>query len=167
MVELIVVIILTGILGAVGASRFFDRAVFDTSSFASQAAAAMRFAQKEAIAQNRPVTVRFDGTSISLCFDTSSPCVAGKQVASPFAASTDSTYCSSARWYCIRRPDTVTYSLSLGSVSASAPAFVSFDALGRPSSGGTALGTVTTLTVNGGAGNSSVVSLEPETGYVH
>jgi MSHA pilin protein MshC len=163
MVELIVVMILIGILGAVGAARFYNRGTFDASAFANQTAAALRFAQKVAIAQNRSVSARFDGTSVSLCFDTG--CTA--KVTAPFSVKTDSTYCTSATWYCVRSPTNVSYTTSLGSVSGNAPGYITFDALGRPYSGGAALATVTTLTVNGGPGNTKIVSVEPETGYVH
>lgn len=173
MVELIVVIVLAGILGALAVSRFFDRSQFDAISFADQAASAIRFAQKEAIAQNRdpatqtPLYVRFDGASISLCYGTTWPCPANAQVPAPFAVNTDGVYCTSTRWYCISLPSTIGYIVSLGAVSAAAPRYFYFDALGRPyDSSGAALASVTTVTVSGGA-QTATVSIEPETGYVH
>lgn len=68
-VELIVVMVILGILGSVAAVRFFDRQGFDAASFSDQGSALVRYAQKIAIAQNRPVLVRLNGNSIALCFD--------------------------------------------------------------------------------------------------
>jgi MSHA pilin protein MshC len=161
MVELIVVIILIGILGAIGAARFFDRSGFDTAAFSTQAAAALRFAQKTAIAQNRPVTVLLNADSIALCYSSSSPCPGGQQVTAPFSISTDGSICTSAGWYCLRRPSAVNYSANTG-----IPSSISFDALGRPSSGGTHTTSVVNLSFTEGA-SSNQVNVEPETGYVH
>jgi MSHA pilin protein MshC len=167
MVELIIVMILVGVLGAIAANRFFDRSDFDSASFADQSAAALRFAQKAAIAQNRPVYVRFNGESISLCFDTSAPCNAVQQVRAPFTVDTDSTSCTSATWYCIRRPATMTYTVSLGAVSLSASRYAYFDRLGRPFID--IAGTPTTGMTLNIAGNGAVaqVNVAPETGYVY
>lgn len=164
MVEMIVVIILIGILGAIGAARFFDRATFDAAGFADQAAAALRYAQKQAIAQNRPVTVRFDSGSVSLCFDSSSPC--GQQVPAPFSLPTGTTYCAAPGWYCVLRPVSVSYTVSLGDISTT-PHFLSFDALGRPRGDDADLSSVMTLTVVGGGAPNRQLNVEPETGYVH
>lgn len=168
MVELIVVILLAAILGAMGVSRFADRSQFDAPSFADQAAAAIRFAQKEAIAQNRDVSqavyVRFDGKSVSLCYGNASPCPL--PVLAPFSVSTDSKYCTSSKAYCIRAPGSLGYSISLGPVSDTTPITLYFDAVGRPYSAGAALASVTTLTVSSGS-TTATVNIEPETGYVH
>ncbi|GAB3451972.1 hypothetical protein GCM10027321_00090 [Massilia terrae] len=157
MVELIVVLILIGILGALGAARFFDKGTFDAAAFSSRAAAALRFAQKEAIAQNRPVTAFLDAAGINLCFANISPCPAGQQVAAPFSVGTGS-YCTSSTWYCISRPTAVNYSATVASIT--------FDALGRPSAGGAVMGAVATLTITEGSA-SNLITVEPETGYVH
>jgi MSHA pilin protein MshC len=157
MVELIVVMILIGILGAVGAERFFDRRSFDTRGFADQATAALRFAQKVAIAQNRMVYVVMDGDTIRLCFAAGASCGTLNQVQAPFSIKTDAT-CTSANWYCLRRPSTVTLGYS---------GTLAFNALGRPTdSTGTALLTPLTFTISAAA-TSFTVTVEPETGYVH
>ena len=158
MVELIVVILLVGILGAVGAARFSDKATFDSAGYATRAASALRYAQKEAIAQNRPVTVLLDAAGISLCFSAASPCPT--PVIAPFSSATDS-YCTSAKAYCLSRPSAVTYTSSLG-----VPSSMTFDAAGRPSSGGANTTAAVALTVTSGS-SSTVVTVEPETGYVH
>jgi MSHA pilin protein MshC len=155
MVELIVVMILIGILGAVGAARFFNRGTFDAVRFADQARAALHFAQEEAIAQNRSVYTVFDGSGVRLCF--SAACGSGNQVQAPFGISTDSV-CTSSTWYCVRRPDGVTASLS---------GTIGFDSLGRPmDASGNLLPSPVVVTMSGGT-TSSTVTIEPETGYVH
>jgi MSHA pilin protein MshC len=157
MVELIVVMILVGILGAIGAARFFDRAPFDTRGFADQATAALRFAQKVAIAQNRMVYVVMDGQTIRLCFAAGATCGGSDQVQAPFSIKTDAT-CSSPTWYCLRRPNAVT----LGYTGA-----LAFNPLGRPfDANGSALLAPVTFPISAGS-TTFTVTVEPETGYVH
>jgi MSHA pilin protein MshC len=167
MIELIVVMILIGVLGAIASARFFNRSGFDVPAFADQAEAALRFAQKEAIAQNRPVYVRLDGASISLCYDTSSPCSQLQRVVAPFSVSTDSTYCTASNWYCVRGPANVTYKVARGSGNLSLPITMAFDALGRPLDAALVqLSAATTVSVAAGS-ESATVTVEPDTGYVH
>jgi MSHA pilin protein MshC len=167
MVEMIVVLVLVGILGAVGVSRFFERSEYTSLSFADQAAAALRFAQKEAIAQNRPVFVRFDGESIRLCFASGPACAADKRVPAPFSVITDPTYCTSPTWYCVLRPSSVSYTISWGAISAAAPRFLSFDALGQPFNDATpAQAASLTLSVIG-KGTTAQVQVAADTGYVY
>jgi MSHA pilin protein MshC len=157
LVELVVVLILVGILGAVGAARFFNRTPFDTRNFADQAGAALRFAQKVAVAQNRMVYVVTDSNTIRLCFAAGATCAATNQVQAPFSVKTDST-CTSVTWYCLRRPTGVTLGYS---------GTVAFNALGRPfDASGTALPTAVAIPISG-TGSSYTVTVEPETGYVH
>lgn len=67
MVELITVIVIIGILAAVAAPRFTQRGSFDSRGFYDQAAAAIRYAQKAAIAQRRFVCVAIaGGTTLTL-----------------------------------------------------------------------------------------------------
>lgn len=171
MVELIVVVILVGILGAVGVARFVDRAGFDADAFTEQTRAMLRFAQKMAVAQNRPVYVRLDGNSIALCFSAAAPCPAASQVLAPSGANSGSAataqYCQSSTWYCEGRPSLLTYSLSPGSSFAGAAAYLYFDALGRPCDAtGSASFPGLTVTIAAG-GLTRAVSVAPETGYVY
>ncbi|UUZ49149.1 prepilin-type N-terminal cleavage/methylation domain-containing protein [Massilia sp. B-10] len=68
LVELIVVIMVIGILGAVAAGRLADKGGFDSRAFADQAASLVRFGQKVAIAQNRDVYVRINASGVALCY---------------------------------------------------------------------------------------------------
>ena len=154
--------VLIGVLGAVGASRFFDRSGFDAAAFAEQTRSTIRFAQKLAVAQNRPVFVRLDGDSVALCFDVPGPdCAPASQVLAPTGANSGNaatkTHCGSATWFCEGRPDGIHYR------TAPALAHFAFDALGRPDAGA-AQGLTITIT---GDGETRTVSVVHETGYVH
>jgi MSHA pilin protein MshC len=156
-IELIVVMILIGILGALGAARFFDRKTFDAAGYADQAKAALRYAQKVAIAQNRPVHAVVDGSAIELCFAAGAGCSATSGVPAPFPVRTGGA-CTSSSAYCLRQPDGVT---------AAPSAALAFDALGRPTDpAGSALAGAVTITIAGG-GVTTPITVEPETGYVH
>jgi len=171
MVELIVVMVLAGILAAVGVARFFDRAGFDADAFTEQTRAMLRFAQKMAVAQNRPVYVRLDGNSVALCFSAAAPCPPASQVLAPSGTNSGSAatvqYCQSSTWYCVGRPSALTYSLSPGASFAGAAAYLYFDALGRPydASGSASFpGLTITIAANG---LTRAVAVAPETGYVY
>jgi MSHA pilin protein MshC len=57
LVELITIITIIGILAVAAAPRFFDNNVFQERGTADQITAALRYGQKVAIAQRRPVSV--------------------------------------------------------------------------------------------------------------
>ena len=171
LVELIVVMVLAGILAAVGVGRFFDRTGFDADAFAEQTRAMLRFAQKMAVAQNRPVWVRLDGNSVALCFSAAAPCPPASQVLAPSGANSGSAatlqYCQSAAWYCLGRPPALTYSLSPGASFAGASAYLYFDALGRPyDASGSADFPGLSISI-AGDGLTRAVAVAPETGYVY
>jgi MSHA pilin protein MshC len=163
MVELIVVIVLIGILSAVGVSRFFDRSGFDAAGFTEQARSMLRYAQKVAIARNAPVFVRLDGTSIALCLDAA--CAPGQQVTAPSGANSGRSNtvarCNSTAWYCEGLPPDIAYAV------AGTQDVLVFDALGRPSTANLdtrAFGGAT-LTITGD-GAARMINVSPETGYV-
>jgi MSHA pilin protein MshC len=163
MVELVVVIVLIGILGAIGASRFFDRSGFESRAVAEQVRSMLRFAQKAAIARNRPVYIRFEENRISLCHaEPKGPCAPADAVPMPggFTASDEATreQCGTANWYCIGRPAGIAWD------ATPAPDFLAFDALGRPIHPGGRPGGMQ-LTVSGG-GDEVGISVSEETGYV-
>lgn len=113
LIELTVVIIVLGILAVAVAPRFFDRATFDARGFSDELAQTVRFAQKLAVAQHRPVYVLTGGGQVRVCFDAAcampAPNPAGGTLARPIPAG----------------------------VAAAGPPSVSFDALGRPSAAAT------------------------------
>jgi MSHA pilin protein MshC len=138
LIELTVTILVLGILAVVVLPRFFDRQDFDTLKFYDQCLAAVRYAQKVAIAQHADVFVVVGPTSLAACFDG--------------ACATPLTDPGTGNALSIAAPGGVTLS--------AVPASFSFDALGRTSQPG-----AVTVTVAGSASRSFTV--EPETGYVH
>ena len=144
LVELIMVMIIVGILGAVAAPRFFDANVFKSRGFADQVQATLRYAQKEAVAQRRNVCVALAANTITLTIanasGAASPCV--PTLALPTGGNTVSPPAGSG----ITLTDN-------GSNSAN----FNFDALGRTAA--------PQLFAVSGATNNIIV--EAETGYVH
>jgi MSHA pilin protein MshC len=145
LIELIVTMIIIGVLAVVVAPKFFDRGTFDRRGFHDQVMAALRYAQKAAIAQHRNVCVVFGANPASVTLTqvaTGSPCPGvspGNNLASPSG---------------------LTYSISSSNVSFSgSPANFSFNSLGQPSFSSTPL----PVQVSGAA----TINVEPETGYVH
>lgn len=170
MVELITVLIVVGILGAIGASRFFDNTVFENRAYADQAKIMVRYAQKLAITQNRLIFVRTDGNRFAVC--SAAACGATNVIAAPGGSNSsgratranclqNNTYI--ANWMCEGRPDSVNVAGTVGNG-------VAFDALGRPyvinsNNSTTLLGAQVSLTFTSGS-NSSKITIWPETGYV-
>jgi MSHA pilin protein MshC len=174
MVELIVVILLVGILSAIGASRFFVSNAYDATAFAEQTRSMVRYAQKLAIAQNRPVYVQAlfaQGAikGVALCFDET--CKSAAQVPVPSGENSgraatrasclgdDGKYV--ARWYCEAWPDGVGMTPVSGTFS---PFF--YNGLGQPVAigGGAFSGLKVAIT---GAGISIPIEVSQETGYVN
>ena len=69
LVELILVMVVIGILAAVVGPRFFSREVFDERVYFEQALAAVRHAQKEAVASGCPIRVELDSAGYRLVHD--------------------------------------------------------------------------------------------------
>lgn len=67
--ELVVVILILGILAVVVLPRLFDRKGFDARSFYDDIGAAVRLAQKLAIASQQPIYVTVTGNTLKLCHD--------------------------------------------------------------------------------------------------
>lgn len=179
MVELIVVMILIGILGAIGAARFFSRSGFDTAGYAEQLRAMARYAQKLAIAQHRNVFVVGSLDGIALCYANALPCPANQMVLAPGGANSGSSathaFCVSGGayaegWYCEGRPDGVTLTPVSGTIS---PFY--FNALGKPflaadlpaDNGPSVDSSFATTSFNFSGDNVTIpVTIYQETGYV-
>ena len=141
LIELIVVMVIIGILAIAAIPRFFDRQTFDSRGFSDETLAALRYAQKAAIAQRRTVCVGFSSTSVTLTMASvagSSTCdinLAGPTGTSPFKVSAH------------------------GSVTfAATPANFQFNALGQ------AISPPSPIQVTGATGT---ITVEQDTGYVH
>lgn len=138
--ELIIVIAIIGILAVVAIPRLQTKE-FDERGFRDETLAALRYAQKAAIAQRRNVCAAFTAGSVSLSIASAagdaSPC--NTPLASPSGAT----------------PYTIT--AATGVSFAATPTDFSFSALGRPSTG-------QTIQVSG---IPDTITVETETGYVH
>jgi MSHA pilin protein MshC len=153
LIELITIMVIMGILGALAAPRFFDRNVFDSRGFADQVLASLRYAQKEAIAQRRFVCAAFTANSVTLTYDPTAPSAAhtaatcpGNALSSP-SGETSYLVSSNQAKFTIVTPSNLDFN---------------FDALGRASAARTI--SVTDVT---GVTNPISISVEAETGYVH
>jgi MSHA pilin protein MshC len=171
MVELIVVMILVGILSAIGVGRFFNRGGYDAAAFAEQARAMVRYAQKLAVAQNRQVFVHGAIDGVALCYVATMPCPTASQVPAPSGDNSGSAptrrFCVfnntySQRWYCEGWPPGVTMTPVSGSL---APFF--FNGLGQPGiTGSSAVFAGLNITISAD-GVVVPISIAQETGYVN
>ncbi len=133
--ELVVVIVIATILSAYAISRINTQS-FDTEGFANRAIAMVRYAQKIAISQRRTVAVVVAGNNLKLCY-TNTAC-SGGDVREP--------------------PGTGAFSYNAPAGVTLAGASFTFNALGKPSAGGT-------FTITGDVART--ITIEAETGYVH
>lgn len=149
MVELILVLVVFGILSAIALPRFSDRVDFDARGFFDQTQNMIRFAQKTAIAQRRPVWVQIGQADGVICLtyvqvNTNCQNDAGAPVMSP----------DEQNWFRRTAP---------ADVSFGASAVFSFNALGQPNPNSVqtvSLFQNATLAVG-------IIRVEAETGYVH
>lgn len=145
--ELVTVMTIVGILAAFVAPRFFDRVTFESRGFADQVQAALRYAQKSAIAQHRFVCAAFTADSIALTIGATNAC------GTPLASLTgDANYVISAR-----------PGVSISPV----PATFSFNALGQPRNFDAPDQPVAAVSVNIVGDTTRTITVEAETGYVH
>jgi len=184
LIELITVMVITGILSVLAISHFFARETFDAKEYADQAKSIIRYAQKLAIAQNRPIYVSATADRFAAC--TNPACGAGTLVAAPggnnSGSSTAQAQCNLAgnyvsTWLCEGRIANVTLASSRATEAGGSGSYFAFDAVGRPYNNGDVLPAVGSppasnftqalvLTFSG-SGVNYTVTVEPETGYVH
>lgn len=145
--ELITVILLTGIIAAFAAPRFFTRNDFDARGFFELSIQAVRYAQKYAIASGCNVQVKFTGTGFSL-----SQWISGGSCAAPGAGLTTLEQPGGGKF-----ADTAPGGVNVGT------ALFYFDQIGRPRdvSSGNLLSAATTISVGG-----RIITVYPETGFV-
>ncbi|MDL2353621.1 MAG: prepilin-type N-terminal cleavage/methylation domain-containing protein [Pseudomonadota bacterium] len=132
LVELVVVMVLIGILGAVASARYFDSTGFDAAAYTGQTRTMLRYAQKAAIAQHRPVYVVLSSRRIALCVNYRSDATCGgtNRLLAPAGnsgAKATLAACGAADWYCEATPAGLAYA-----VQGAGAAYFFFDALGRP-----------------------------------
>lgn len=147
LIELIVVMIIIGILAVAVIPRFVDNQAFNGRGFSDETLAALRYAQKAAIAQRRNVCVAFTATTVTLTMAN----VAGNIALAP--CNTPLTSPTGVSPFVVTARSGISFS--------GTPANFSFNALGQPS-------TAATVTMNISDGSTTwTVTLERETGYVH
>lgn len=166
MVELVAVIVVVGILAAFAAPRFVQNEVLDARAFTDQNLNMLRYAQKLAIAQNRPVFALMTSSRIALCFSVA--CEASNRVLAPAGSNTGSAatldQCGTDRsWFCEGKPAKVTYDVPQEGIS------FYFNALGRPflATDVDPSSKFSKLNIAIGGGPLRNVMVEAETGYVH
>lgn len=168
MVEMVLVIVIAGILSAVAMARFVDSGHFDAPAYAGKVRSLLRYGQKLAVAQNRPVYASVSANAVALCFDAA--CAA--PVPAPSGANSGSSAtlaaCSgSGTWYCEGRPQAVPMA-----AATALPYTFFFDEQGRPFAGADPTGSDASsfaglaLAIGSGTAAQAVI-VERETGYVH
>jgi MSHA pilin protein MshC len=168
-VELIAVLVILGVLSAVAIPRFFNKSTSDLTGYFNQAQTIVRYGQKVAIAQGTNVYVQLNGSSVALCYGTSS-CTT--PVKAPSGSNSGSAVTLAAcgnsnSWDCEGTPTGVAYSTAIA-------AFY-FSPQGKPyhSTNPTDTEPISTfitplvITFTGSSGATLSFDVEPETGYVH
>lgn len=140
--EMLATMVIIAVLAAVALPRFFDKTSFDALRYYDQSLAAVRFAQKVAIAQRSVsgIYVVVSGNSLSVCYDAG----CASRVTDP----------GSGGALTLAAPGGV-------SISASPATSFSFDALGK-----VAAGTIT-VSVSASGEPTRTFTVEGETGYAH
>jgi MSHA pilin protein MshC len=144
LVELVAVIVLIGILAAVAIPRFLDRNVSDARGYRDGVAAFLRYAHKLAIGRHGMVWVQAGSGGLRLCAAATLPCPAdlpGPDGEAPYQATPPA-----------------------GVGLTASRAVLGFNARGQPTDAGASPLVGAATYAIAGAG---VVTVEPETGYVH
>jgi MSHA pilin protein MshC len=141
LVELVVVLVLMGIIAAVGASQLMTSKGFSSRGFYDEAQAVVRYAQKTAIAWRRTIVVCVAADRVSAI--SNSDCDAPVAVPHPAGGA-------------------ALQSLAPNGITLSPVGSFSFDGMGRPSA---AITITLTSTVAGDPAR--VINVAAETGYVY
>jgi MSHA pilin protein MshC len=155
LIELILVIMITGILAVAVAPRFFDRKVFESRGFHDETLAALRYAQKQAVAQRRTVCVAFTADTVTLTIVQN----AGSSDCITAAAVQNLTGPTGISPFQIAAKSGVTFTAT--------PANFSFNGLGQPQPfNATGLPRLTAPKVISVVDVATSIIIEPETGHV-
>lgn len=144
LVELVAVMVITGIIAAIAAPRFIGVDAFDARGSYGTLTSALRYAQKTAIAQRRNVYVNMNSSTRVVCLGYTSDC--SSAVIDP---ATQAAYSKSL-------------SSNVSITASTTP--LGFDGLGRPVPNATA-----TFTINNAVVPSEsirTITVEADTGYV-
>ncbi len=158
LLELVVTIVIVGILAAVATARFVGKGGFESRGYFDETITLVRHAQKTAIAQRRNVTVEISADRVAACYVAGCDAAAANRVRATLDLNRSSRMAQNClndtSWLCAGRPDGVS---PLGATAAT----ITFDGLGRPSTGAT-------ITIGGSESGDVTrqIVVEPETGYV-
>jgi len=165
LIELMLVLLLIGILAVAVMPRFFDRKTYDTRAYFDQTEALLRYAQKAAIAENRAIYVRLNGSSVALCYDAACSTPLPPATGSNSGSSATKVACTiggsyRSGWACEAPPSGVTLS---------AAAMFYFSPLGKPylASDTPPASTFSPLALTVAGDVNRSIQVEAETGYVH
>lgn len=143
-VELIAVMVITGIIASIAAPRFIGVDAFDARGSYGTLVSALRYAQKTAVAQRRIVYANMNVSSRTVCLGYTSNC--SSAVIDP---ATQSAYSK-------------TLSNNVTLTASTSP--IGFDGLGRPVPNATATFTIQNAVVP--SESTRTITVEAETGYV-
>lgn len=142
LIELIMVIVILGVLAVFAAPRLFDNSTFTGRGLHDETMALLRFGQKTAIAQRHTVCVTVNGTGITMTIFKDNPAPAT---------------CAAAT--AVQAPPLIPPFVPQGGTGLAGPASpFQFTPLGS-----TDQAAAVTLTV----ANSTPITVEPGTGYIH
>lgn len=143
-VELVAVLVITGIIAAIAAPRFIGVDAFDARGSYGTLVSALRYAQKTAIAQRRNVYVNVNTTTRVVCLGYTNNC--SSAVIDP---ATQAAYAK-------------TLSSNVNIAASTTP--IGFDGLGRPVPNATATFTIQNAVV--ATESTRTITVEADTGYV-
>ncbi|MDP1658711.1 MAG: GspH/FimT family pseudopilin [Methylotenera sp.] len=143
-VELVAVMVITGIIAAIAAPRFIGVDAFDARGSHGTLVSALRYAQKTAIAQRRNVFVNVNTATRVVCLGYTNNC--SSAVIDP---STQAAYSK-----------TLSNNVTIG--TSTSP--IGFDGLGRPIPNATAIFTIQNAVVP--SEPTRTITVEADTGYV-
>ena len=156
LVELVVVLMLIGILGAVAGSRFFNLGDYQARRYVDQLQAGLRHAQAVAIATRGKVQVDID---------TAAPAA---RIAADCTAAGTAVRAPDGSGQVIPLPPSTNIALAV--TGQTLPLKLCFNALGQPlfatSAAGVPVTTALVFTISGGSDNLSF-QIEPDTGFIH
>ena len=147
LIELIMVLVIAGVLAVVALPRMFNVGEFQSRGLSDQVQAALRYAQKVAIAQHRFVCATFTPASLSLTLGTTNSC------GTPLAA------LSSNGNYVVNAPSGISFTAT--------PTAFSFNALGQPRTANSPDAAIGAATVSVTGDVTRTITVEAETGYVY
>jgi MSHA pilin protein MshC len=143
-VELVAVMVITGIIAAIAAPHFIGVDAFDARGSYGTLTSALRYAQKTAIAQRRNVYVSVNTSTRAVCLGYTSNC--SSAVIDP---ATQAAYSK-------------TLSSNVSIAASTTP--LGFDGLGRPVPNATATFTISNAVVP--SESTRTITVEADTGYV-